>query len=36
MTKLSDTEPTLIEEVYEKWHQVLRGELEIDEILHEE
>ena len=36
MTKLSDTEPALIEEVYEKWHQVLRGELEIDEILHED
>jgi|TARA_B100001996_G_C18643121_1_gene586374 hypothetical protein len=36
MTKTSDSETGLIEGVYEKWHQVLRGELAIDEILHED
>lgn len=36
MTELSDAKSELIEEVYEKWHQVLKGEVEIDEILHED
>jgi len=34
MTKKSDSATGLIEGVYKKWHQVLNGELEIDEILH--
>ncbi len=34
MTKKSDSTTGLIEGVYKKWHQVLNGELEIDEILH--
>ena len=36
MTEVSDAKSELIEVVYEKWHQVLKGELEIDEILHED
>ena len=36
MTEVSDTKSELIEDVYEKWHQVLKGELEIDRILHED
>ena len=36
MTEISDAKSKLIEEVYEKWHQVLKGEVEIDEILHED
>ena len=36
MTEVSDAKSELIEDVYEKWHQVLKGEVEIDEILHED
>ena len=36
MTEVSDAKSELIDEVYEKWHQVLKGEVEIDEILHED
>tara|TARA_B100000953_G_C18005146_1_gene416310 strand:- start:31 stop:501 length:471 start_codon:yes stop_codon:yes gene_type:complete len=34
MTKKSDSKTGLIKDVYKKWHHVLNGELEIDEILH--
>ena len=36
MTEVSNAKSELIEDVYEKWHQVLKGEVEIDEILHED
>ena len=36
MTEVSDAKSELIKDVYEKWHQVLKGEVEIDEILHED
>jgi len=36
MTEVSDAKSELIDHVIMKWHQVLKGELEIDEILHED
>jgi len=36
MENKSDSATGLIEDVYKKWHLVLRGELDIDEILHPE
>tara|TARA_B100001559_G_C16368674_1_gene560942 strand:- start:219 stop:689 length:471 start_codon:yes stop_codon:yes gene_type:complete len=36
MTEVSDAKSELIDHVIMKWHQILKGELEIDEILHED